>query len=192
MGSLVKPSGLLASNTSSFPITQLGAASKRADQFVGLHFFNPVQLMKLVEVIRTPETSDTTFNTVVSYCQAINKDVVTCGDTPGFIVNRLLVPFMGQALLMLDREVASVEDIDNAMKYGANMPMGPCMLGDYVGLDTCLSILKGWNARYPDEPAFVIPACLQRMVAAGRLGRKTGTGFYNWKGDVPAGPAPPL
>eukprot|EP00992_Anisonema_acinus_P015451 TRINITY_DN9756_c0_g1_i1.p1 TRINITY_DN9756_c0_g1~~TRINITY_DN9756_c0_g1_i1.p1 ORF type:complete len:310 (+),score=77.33 TRINITY_DN9756_c0_g1_i1:62-991(+) len=187
LGALAKPEAIIASNTSSFPITQLGVASGRPDKFTGVHFFNPVQVMKLVEVIKTGDTSESSFNDVIDFCKAIGKDTVTCGDTPGFIVNRLLVPYLGQALLMLDREDASIADIDTAMKFGANMPMGPFVLADYVGLDTCLSILEGWQARHPGEPAFTVPESLRKLVAAGTLGRKTGSGFYTWSGDKPTG-----
>lgn len=187
LGKLSSPDAIFASNTSSFPITQLGDVSGRPDKFTGLHFFNPVQLMKLVEVIRTEHTSEASFETVQNFCKDIGKDVVTCGDTPGFIVNRLLVPYLGQALMMLDREEATITDIDNAMKFGANMPMGPFVLADYVGLDTCLSILDGWTSRFPDEPAFTVPTGLRKMVASGKLGRKCGVGFYKWDGDKPTG-----
>eukprot|EP00996_Jenningsia_fusiforme_P001934 NODE_2786_length_1120_cov_144.191410_g2557_i0.p1 GENE.NODE_2786_length_1120_cov_144.191410_g2557_i0~~NODE_2786_length_1120_cov_144.191410_g2557_i0.p1 ORF type:complete len:334 (-),score=69.73 NODE_2786_length_1120_cov_144.191410_g2557_i0:117-1058(-) len=187
LGELTKPGTILASNTSSFPITQLGEASGRPQDFVGVHFFNPVQMMQLVEVIKTGATSETAFTETWEYTKAIGKTPVSCRDTPGFIVNRLLVPFLAQALLMLERGDASVQDIDNAMKYGAGMPMGPLILADYVGLDTTLSILQGWTSRHPDEPAFCVPKALQAKVEAGDLGRKTGKGFYVWKGDKPIG-----
>jgi len=187
MGKIVKPDGIFASNTSSFPITQMGTASGRADKFVGVHFFNPVQVMQLVEVIKTADTSEATFQETWEYIKQIGKEPVHCKDTPGFIVNRLLVPFLAQALLMLDRGDASVVDIDNAMKYGAGLPMGPIVLADYVGLDTCLSILKGWTGRHPGEPAFVIPKALEAKVSSGNFGRKTGSGFYKWVGDKPVG-----
>ena len=190
LGSLVAPDAILASNTSSFPITQLGEASGRASQFVGLHLFNPVQVMKLAEVIRTGATTDVVFDTTFRFAKSIGKVPVVCGDTPGFIVNRLLVPFLAQGLLMLDRDDATVQDVDIAMKFGAGMPMGPFTLADYVGLDTCLSILKGWVARHPEEPAFVIPKCLEAKVAAGKLGRKSGEGFWKWEGDKPVAVAP--
>jgi len=185
LGKLAKKDCIFGSNTSSFPITQLGEASGRADKFIGLHFFNPVQMMQLVEVIRTSGTSEDTFKSTWDYCKAIKKEPVACRDTPGFIVNRLLVPYLGQALLMLERGVATVPDIDIAMRMGANMPMGPFTLADYVGLDTCLSILTGWNKRYPDEPAYEVPKSLGVKVSAGQLGRKSGTGFYVWEGDKP-------
>jgi len=185
LGKLAKKDCIFGSNTSSFPITQLGDASGRADKLIGLHFFNPVQMMQLVEVIKTGGTSEETFKATWDYCKAIKKEPVGCRDTPGFIVNRLLVPYLGQALLMLERGVATVPDIDVAMRMGAGMPMGPFTLADYVGLDTCLSILTGWNKRFPDEPAYQVPKTLDTMVKAGKLGRKGGAGFYVWDGDKP-------
>lgn len=117
------------------------------------------------------------------YGKAVGKTAVACRDTPGFVVNRLLVPYMAQAIAMLDRGDASKEDIDSAMRLGAGHPMGPLTLADYVGLDTCLNILKGWTAKYPKESAFFIPPILEAMVRDGKLGRKTGQGFYRWEGD---------
>eukprot|EP01012_Entosiphon_sulcatum_P032135 TRINITY_DN40896_c0_g1_i1.p1 TRINITY_DN40896_c0_g1~~TRINITY_DN40896_c0_g1_i1.p1 ORF type:complete len:324 (-),score=60.22 TRINITY_DN40896_c0_g1_i1:32-889(-) len=183
LGTVVKPSGILASNTSSFPINELAVVSGRADKVCGLHFFNPVQLMQLVEVVRCPQTSAATFDAVMAFTTSIGKTGIPCKDTPGFVVNRLLVPYMAQALLMVDRADANPKDIDVAMRLGAGVPMGPIHLADYVGLDTCLSILEGWVQKYPNEPAFVIPKCLQEKVKAGQFGRKSGQGFYKWKGD---------
>ena len=186
IGKLCKPATIFASNTSSFPIAKMGAASGRPKQMVGLHFFNPVQLMKLVEVVRTDATSDEAFAEARSFGEACGKTPIACKDTPGFVVNRLLVPYMVQALLMLERGDASAADIDTAMKLGTGHPMGPIELTDYVGLDTTLSILEGWVAAHPDEPAFRIPAILARKVAEKKLGRKTGEGFYKWQGDKKA------
>ncbi len=183
LNGICKPETIFASNTSSFPIAEMGDASGRADCMVGLHFFNPVQLMRLVEVVRTDATKDEVFNEAKAFGEACGKAPVSCKDTPGFVVNRLLVPYMSQALLMLDRGDATKEDIDTAMQFGCGHPMGPLTLTDYVGLDTTLSILEGWVDRYPDEPAFVIPKILQTKVAEGKLGRKTGEGFYKWDGD---------
>ena len=183
LNGICKPETIFASNTSSFPIAEMGAASGRPDRMVGLHFFNPVQLMRLVEVVRTDVTKDEVFNEAKGFGEACGKAPVSCKDTPGFVVNRLLVPYMTQALLMLDRGDASKEDIDTAMQFGCGHPMGPLTLTDYVGLDTTLSILEGWVDRYPNEPAFVIPKILQTKVAEGKLGRKTGEGFYKWDGD---------
>ncbi len=183
LGRVCKPEAILASNTSSFPITEMAEASGRPERVVGLHFFNPVQLMRLVEVVRTDRTDEDVFAAARSFGEAVGKTPVSCKDTPGFVVNRLLVPYMTQALLMLERGDASKEDIDAAMRLGCGHPMGPLTLTDYVGLDTTLYILEGWCERYPNEPAFEIPASLKRMVAEGKLGRKSGEGFYKWDGD---------
>jgi len=183
LGKLVKPEAIFASNTSSLSIGEMAEASGRVDRFVGLHFFNPVQLMKLVEVIKINGTDEAAFQLTKDWSKAIGKTPVSCYDTPGFIVNRLLVPAMAQGMLMVDRGEASVEDIDISMQYGAGHPMGPLTLADYVGLDTCLSILEGWTSKYPDEPAFVVPECLKKLVSEGKFGRKSGQGFYKWDGD---------
>jgi len=183
LGEICKPETIFASNTSSLSITEMSAFSGREDKFVGVHFFNPVQLMKLVEVIRTEKTDPAVFEKVYNWVEDIGKVPVRCGDTPGFIVNRLLVPSMMQALAMVDRKDATVKDIDISMQLGAGHPMGPVHLADYVGLDTCLFIVEGWVEKYPNEPAFIIPECLKEKVAAGDLGRKTGKGFYHWDGD---------
>ena len=183
LNGVVKADAIFASNTSSFPIGEMGKASGRPDKMVGLHFFNPVQLMKLVEVVRADETTDDAFAAAKAFGEACGKVPVSCKDTPGFVVNRLLVPYMSQALLMLDRGDATKEDIDAAMQFGCGYPMGPLTLTDYVGLDTTLSILQGWTKTYPNEPAFVIPEILERKVREGKLGRKSGEGFYKWDGD---------
>jgi 3-hydroxyacyl-CoA dehydrogenase len=180
---IVQKSAIFASNTSSFPIGAMGRASGRPDRMVGLHFFNPVQLMKLVEVVRAAETSNEAFAAARAFGESVGKIPVACKDTPGFVVNRLLVPYMSQALLMLERGEATKEDIDAAMQYGCGYPMGPLTLTDYVGLDTTLAILEGWVKSYPNEPAFVIPAILRQKVKEGKLGRKSGEGFYKWDGD---------
>lgn len=187
LGSIVKKQGIFASNTSSFPIGEMAEASGRPERFVGLHFFNPVQLMRLVEVVRTEATDDEVFAAARSFGEACGKSPVSCKDTPGFVVNRLLVPFMVQALSMLERGDATKEDIDTAMQFGCGHPMGPITLTDYVGLDTTLYILEGWCERYPDEPAFAIPALLREKVKAGKLGRKSGEGFFKWDGDKKVG-----
>ncbi len=183
LGKLCKQDTILASNTSSFPIGEMAEASGRPQRFVGLHFFNPVQLMELVEVVRTAKTDENVFAAARAFGEAVGKTPVACKDTPGFVVNRLLVPYMTQALQMLERGDASKEDIDAAMQYGCGHPMGPITLTDYVGLDTTLSILEGWVARFPKEPAFAIPEILRKKVAEKKLGRKSGEGFYKWQGD---------
>jgi len=186
LGASAKESCIFASNTSSFPVAEMAAASGRPTRFVGLHFFNPVQLMRLVEVVRTDETDEEVFAAARAFGEACGKTPVACKDTPGFVVNRLLVPYMVQALEMLDRGDASKEDIDAAMQLGCGHPMGPITLTDYVGLDTTLFILQGWAERYPNEPAFGVPAILERYVAEGKLGRKVGEGFYDWNADKKA------
>ncbi|KAJ1410749.1 3-hydroxyacyl-CoA dehydrogenase, partial [Ochromonadaceae sp. CCMP2298] len=143
LGPLVKPSCVFASNTSSLAITNMAVASGRPDKFVGLHFFNPVQVMKLVEVISTTHTDPSVLKDIAEFGTQIGKKTVNCGDTPGFIVNRLLVPFLTQAMAMVDRGEASVADIDVSMQLGAGHPMGPLHLSDYIGLDTAYSILLG-------------------------------------------------
>jgi 3-hydroxyacyl-CoA dehydrogenase len=188
LGKTVKPQAIFASNTSSLAISKMAEASGRPDRFVGLHFFNPVQLMPLTEVIRTDATNTAVFELTEAWAQSLGKTTVSCGDTPGFIVNRLLVPSMAQAVLMVERGDATVKDVDISMQLGAGYPMGPLTLADYVGLDTCLSILKGWKSEFPTEPAFIVPASLEKMVAAGKLGRKSGEGYYIWDGDKAIAP----
>ncbi|GAB5031233.1 hydroxyacyl-coenzyme a mitochondrial precursor [Nannochloropsis oceanica] len=183
LGSLVKPNAIFGSNTSSLKISDFADPSGRPEKFVGLHFFNPVQLMRLVEIVKLDKTEQGVFEAVQGYVKRIGKTAVTCKDTPGFIVNRLLVPALVQAMLMKERGDASVEDIDVAMQLGAGHPMGPLHLADYIGLDTCLFILEGWVKKYPDEPAFLVPSSLRTLVSQGKLGRKSGEGFYMWQGD---------
>jgi len=174
---------VLGTNTSSYSITELGKMSHRPDRFCGVHFFNPVMIMPLIEVIKTVDTTDRTFNAFRRFAQTISKVPVQCKDTPGFIVNRLLVPYLSQACLMADRGDATFRDIDKAMRLGAGMPQGPHQLADFVGLDTCQAILEGWIKKYPDEKIFIMPKSLTDRVQEGKLGRKTGQGFYQWKGD---------
>jgi len=183
LGKTCKEETIFASNTSSLSITEMAHFSGRLDRFVGIHFFNPVQLMKLVEVIKTEYTDPAAYERAYQWVHDIKKVPVSCGDTPGFIVNRLLVPALMQAMLMAQRGDATVADIDVSMQLGAGHPMGPLHLADYIGLDTCLFIVKGWVEKYPEEPAFVLPQILQDLVASGHLGRKTGQGFYHWEGD---------
>ncbi|CAF2524475.1 unnamed protein product [Rotaria sp. Silwood2] len=137
--------------------------------------------MKLLEVIRISATSDETFQTLLTFGKALGKTTVSCKDTPGFIVNRLLVPYLLEAVRMIERGDATAEDIDTAMKLGAGYPMGPIELLDYVGLDTSKYIVDGWKKRYPDEPSFKTSELLNKIVSEGKLGKKTGAGFYNYK-----------
>ena len=180
---ICRPDTVFASNTSSFPIASMAAASGRPGRTIGLHFFNPVQLMQLVEVVRTDATEPAVLAAAIAFGRACGKEPVTCRDTPGFIVNRLLVPYLVQALLMVERGDASAADVDTAMRLGCGHPMGPITLADYVGLDTTMSILEGWRSRFPAEPTFVVPESLRAKVQAGKLGRKSGEGFFAWDGD---------
>ena len=182
---ICKPATLLASNTSSLSITEIATATKRPERFLGLHFFNPVPLMKLVEVVRTLQTSDEAVNDASAWCRAIGKTVVSTGDSTGFVVNRLLVPYMLDAIRVYEQGLASRDDIDNAMKLGCGYPMGPLFLGDYVGLDTTYYIAQIMFDEFK-EPRFAPPPLLKRMVLAGRHGRKTGRGFYDWTTNPPS------
>lgn len=158
----------------------MAVATKRGDRFGGLHFFNPVPMMKLLEVVRIKDTSDDTYNKLKAFGESVGKVCITCKDTPGFVVNRLLVPAQAEALRMLDRGDASARDIDIALKLGAGYPMGPIELADYVGLDTLNFILNGWHEKYPDNPLFEPIESLQRLVKEGKLGVKTGEGYYKY------------
>jgi 3-hydroxybutyryl-CoA dehydrogenase len=170
---------ILLSNTSSLCITELGAATMRPDRFAGLHFFSPVPLMKLVEVIRGLATSDETYRTVFAFAQSLGKEPITAPDRPGFIVNRLLVPYLLDAIRAYENGIGTIEDIDKGMRLGCGHPMGPLTLLDYVGLDTTYYIA---NIMFDEfrEPAYAPPPLLKRMVLAGRLGRKSGQGFYTY------------
>jgi 3-hydroxybutyryl-CoA dehydrogenase len=170
---------LFLSNTSSLCVTELAAATRRPDRFAGLHFFNPVPLMKLVEVIRALTTSDETYRTTVGFAETLGKEPITAPDRPGFIVNRLLVPYLLDAVRAYEHGVGSVEDIDKGMKLGCGHPMGPFTLLDFVGLDTTYYIANIMFEEFKD-PAFAPPPLLKRMVLAGRLGRKSGRGFYGY------------
>lgn len=172
---------IFASNTSSLPITDIASSTNRLDRFGGLHFFNPVPMMKLVEVIATSATSQETFDSLLNFSKALGKTPVSCKDTPGFIVNRLLVPYMMEAIRLHERGHGSKEDIDIAMKLGAGYPMGPFELADYVGLDTMKFIIDGWSAKDPGNPLFAPSELLNKLVAEGKLGKKTGEGFYKSK-----------
>jgi 3-hydroxybutyryl-CoA dehydrogenase len=176
---------ILASNTSSLSITEMSTFVKRPERLIGLHFFNPVPLMGLVEVVRTVRTDPAALEEAAAWCAAIGKTVVRCDDSTGFVVNRLLVPFMLDAIRGLGQGLASRDDIDQAMKLGCGHPMGPLMLSDYVGLDTTLYISEIMFDEFK-EPRFAAPPLLRRMVLAGLHGRKTGRGFYDWSTQPPS------
>jgi 3-hydroxybutyryl-CoA dehydrogenase len=184
------PHAIFASNTSSLSITEMAATTKRGDRFVGLHFFNPVPLMKLVEVVRSPLTSPEAFEKAAAFAQSLGKTPVRASDKTGFVVNRLLVPYLLDAIRALEEGVGSVVDIDEGMRLGCGHPMGPLTLLDFVGLDTTYSIA---NIMFDEfrEKRFAPPPLLKRMVQAGLYGRKSGKGFYDYSAE-PARPVPGL
>jgi 3-hydroxybutyryl-CoA dehydrogenase len=184
---LVKPSAIFASNTSSISITEIMTATSRPGRFVGLHFFNPVPLMKLVEVARTIATTDETFETACSFGELLGKTPVRTSDKTGFIVNRLLVPYLMDAIRAYEEGVGSIADIDASMKLGAGYPMGPFTLLDFVGLETTYYITEVMFDEFK-EKRFSSPSLLKRMVKAGWYGKKNGKGFYDWSN--PEGPVP--
>ncbi len=175
----VKPEAVLASNTSSISITRIAAATKRPSQVVGLHFFNPVPLMKLVEVIRALQTSDETYELARSVVTRLNKTAVTAKDSPGFLVNRILMPLLLEAVFALEQGLGTPQDIDTAAKLGLNHPMGPLELSDFIGLDTVLAIADVLQRETGDDK-YRAPVLLRNYVAAGWLGRKAGRGFFNY------------
>jgi 3-hydroxybutyryl-CoA dehydrogenase len=175
----VKKDAIFASNTSSLTITQIAMFTRRPEQFVGLHFFNPVPVMKLVEVVRTIVTSDETFKLAFELARSLGKEPIACRDNSGFVVNRLLVPYLLDAIRALEEGVGSVEDIDKGMQLGCGYPMGPFTLLDFVGLDTTYYIANIMFEEYR-EKRFAPPPLLKQMVLAGRLGKKSGRGFYDY------------
>lgn len=179
LGQIVKADGILASNTSSIPITALAAASGRPEQFIGMHFMNPVPLMQLVEVIRGYQTSDETTKIVTETAEKMGKTPLACNDFPGFVSNRILMPMLNEAIQCVMEGVAEPEAIDGIMKLGMNHPMGPLTLADFIGLDTCLAIMEVLHQGLGDDKYRPSPL-LRKMVQAGLLGRKSGEGFYKY------------
>ena len=181
---LCGPATLFASNTSSLTIAEMAAATKRADRFVGLHFFNPVPLMPLVEVVRTVTTSDEAFKRAFAFAKSLGKEAVAAKDNSGFIVNLLLVPYLLDAIRAVERGVGSVPDVDKAMQLGCGYPMGPLTLLDFVGLDTTHHIAEIMFKEYREQ-RYAPPPLLKRMVLAGMFGKKSGKGFYDYGANPP-------
>ena len=181
---VLKPEAMIASNTSSISITRLAAATDRPERFMGIHFMNPVPIMKLVELVRGIATEDETFEAAKKYVQGMGKTITVAEDFPAFIVNRILMPMINEAIYTLYEGVGSVEAIDTALKLGANHPMGPLQLADFIGLDTCLSIMQVLYEGLADSKYRPCPL-LVKYVEAGWLGRKTNRGFYDYRGDEP-------
>lgn len=181
---ILNPEAILATNTSSLSITRLAAATDRAERFIGIHFMNPVPVMKLVELVRGIATEDATFQTSRAFIDSLDKTITVAEDFPAFIVNRILLPMINEAIYTLYEGVGSVEAIDTAMKLGANHPMGPLQLADFIGLDTCLSIMQVLHDGLADSKYRPCPL-LVKYVEAGWLGRKSGRGFYDYRGETP-------
>jgi 3-hydroxybutyryl-CoA dehydrogenase len=179
LDAVLAPEVLVATNTSSISITKLAAVTKRAEQFIGMHFFNPVPMMALVEIIRGLQTSDATHDAVKALAVKLGKSPITVKNNPGFVVNRILVPMINEAFFVLAEGLATAEDIDAGMKLGCNQPIGPLALADMIGLDVCLAVMDVYIAEFNDSKYRPAPL-LKEMVAAGRLGRKTGRGVYQY------------
>jgi 3-hydroxybutyryl-CoA dehydrogenase len=184
LSKVLKPGALLATNTSSISITRLGTKTDRPEQFIGVHFMNPVPVMELVELIRGIATADETFNATRTFVEKLGKISVLSEDFPGFIVNRILLPMINEAIYTLHEGVGTVDAIDNAMRLGAHHPMGPLQLADFIGLDTCLSIMQVLHEGLADSKYRPCPL-LVKYVEAGWLGRKTRRGFYDYRGETP-------
>jgi 3-hydroxybutyryl-CoA dehydrogenase len=180
---ILRPQALVATNTSSISITKLAAATDRPDRFIGMHFFNPVPLMALLELIRGLQTSDDTHAKAEAFAKRIGKVSITAKNSPGFAVNRILCPMINEAIFALQEGLATAEDIDAGMKLGCNHPIGPLALADLIGLDTMLSVMEVFYEGFND-PKYRPAPLLKEMVAAGRLGRKTGRGFYSYGGSA--------
>ncbi len=179
LDALLPPEVIVASNTSSISITKLAAATQRPDRFIGMHFFNPVPLMALVEIIRGLQTSDATHGAVQALAERLGKTPITVKNAPGFVVNRILMPMVNEAFFVLAEGLATPQDIDAGMKLGTNQPIGPLALADMIGLDVCLAVMNVFMAEYNDSKYRPAPL-LKEMVAAGWLGRKTGRGVYSY------------
>lgn len=179
LDALLAPEAILASNTSSISITELAAVTQRPDKFVGMHFFNPVPMMALVEIIRGLLTSDATHDTVKALAERLGKSPITVKNSPGFVVNRILVPMINEAFFVLAEGLATPEDIDAGMKLGCNHPIGPLALADMIGLDVCLAVMEVYLTQFGDSKYRPCPV-LREYVTAGRLGRKTGQGVYSY------------
>jgi len=177
---VVGPETILATNTSALPVTEIAAASTRPERVVGLHFFNPAPVLKLVEVVRTAHTADDVFAAAYAFAQRIGKEPIECSDTPGFVVNRILIPLLNDCVRVIDEARVSPADVDRAMTFGANWPIGPCALIDLIGVDVHVHASEAlWEALR--EPRMAPPPRLVRMAQAGKLGRKSGQGFFDYR-----------
>jgi 3-hydroxybutyryl-CoA dehydrogenase len=180
LAGIVPDDAIIGSNTSALKISELAVSSKQPDKVIGMHFFNPVPAMKLVELVKTDLTSEQTFDTAKQFVLKLGKEAVTVRESPGFIVNRLLIPMINEAAILYGEKVASAEDIDKAMALGANHPIGPLALADLIGLDVCLAIMETLKEQLKSDKYEPAPA-LRELVAAGKLGKKSGSGFHNYK-----------